>query len=311
MRTETRLVIVPTLVRNASNELIQTLHASDFRIFDNGIEQSVSLEDSDRQPLAVVIVMQIGGAAARQFPAYAGLGTMIESIVGGSPHRVALVTFDSEPDSVWDFRPEIDTLHHDLAHPDQGDSGAAIFDAVSYGIGLLRQQPAGYRRILLLLSQPQDNGSKASAADVVRSLGENNVTILSVTFSPEKTWLKDQFTKPRHENPPYRLTPSEPPLLHTFDLSTPLKIAIDALRSNAASEIAAQSGGESVEFGDRQELERQLSQFSNHLAARYMLSFRPRPGEPGFHTLRVAVPGQPGLDISARRGYWSSSSAVK
>jgi hypothetical protein len=39
-----------------------------------------------------------------------------------------------------------------------GDHGAAILDAVRCATGLLQQQPANLRRIILLLSQSQDDG---------------------------------------------------------------------------------------------------------------------------------------------------------
>jgi VWFA-related protein len=303
------LVIIPTLVRSQSGELIQTLHANDFRLTDNGVEQRISVDDVERQPLAVVVLMQTGGAANQQFAKYAKLGTMLDYMMGGSAHRVALVTFDSQPESFWSFTSQIDSLG-ELSHPEQGDDGAAIYDAVNYGIDLLRKQPPNFRRVLLLFSQTYDGGSKAHVEDVVRGLGENNVTIYSLTFSPEKTWLKDQFTKPRHGNPPYQLSPvpGDPPLIGTFNLSTPLGVALRAMRTNAASEIASLSGGEYMEFGDQHDLERQLTRLANHIPNRYMLSFRPSLNSSGFHAIHVQIPSQPSLQISARTSYWSTES---
>jgi VWFA-related protein len=300
------LVIVPTLVRSESGELIQTLQSSDFKLFDNGAEQRVSLEEVERQPLAVVVLMQTGGAAQRQFAAYADLGTMLDSMMGNSAYRLALATFDSEPETLWDFAPGVDDLKKVFAHPEPGDHGAAVLDAVNYGIDLLSQQPANERRILLLLSQTHDDGSKARSEDVVRRLGESNVTLYSVTFSPEKTWLKDQFTQPRHENPLYQMAPNLPPLLHTFDLGTPLGMAIKGMRTNAASEVASLSGGESMEFGDKRDLEQHLAALANDIPARYMLSFRPTSNEGGLHSLEVRVPNRPELKIAARTSYWSA-----
>jgi hypothetical protein len=161
----------------------------------------------------------------------------------------------------------------------------------------------------VLLSQTQDSGSKATSEEVVRRLGENNVTIYSVTFSPEKTWLKDEFTKERHENAPYQFSPDQPALLHTFNLSTPLGMALRAMKTNAAAEIASLSGGETFGFGDKKELERQLGVVANHLGNRYTLSFRLSSAGAGFHALRVEVPGREGLQVSARMGYWATASS--
>jgi VWFA-related protein len=304
IESSTNLVLVPTLVRSPSGDLIDTLQAGDFRLTDNGVEQNISMEALERQPLAVVVLLQTGGAGSRQFGNYAKLGTMLDYMMGSSAHRVAVLPFDSQPEEATGFTAQIDSLKDALSHPKPGDGGAAVLDAVSAGIDLLREQPARRRRILILFSQPQDDGSSVRVEDVVRQLGENNVTLYSVTFSPEKTWLKDQFTKERHENKLYQISPDQPLLLHTFDLGTPLGVAIKALRTNAASEVASLSGGESVEFGDQRDLERQLAVLANHIPNRYMLSFRPSSDQAGFHVLQVQVAGHPELQIAARSSYW-------
>jgi VWFA-related protein len=303
------LVIVPTLVRSASGELIHGLKPSDFRLTDNGIEQKISIEDIERQPLAVVVLMQTGGTAPRQFQNYRNTGTMLSYMMGSSAHRVAAVTFDSRPEDQWDFTANIDDLDDAFTKPEDGDHGAAVVDAVDYAITLLREQPPQFRRIILLLSQPQDDGSKAHAEDVVRRLGESNTTIYSVTFSPEKTWLRDQFTKPRHEQPPYQLNPAGgPAVMHTFDIGTPLFTALRAMRTDTAAEVATLSGGEHVCFDNKAELERELGEIANHIPARYILSFRPSSKQPGFHSLSVRVVNQmEPLDVAARSSYWSTA----
>jgi VWFA-related protein len=306
IQSSSTLVLVPTLVTAPEGDLVRSLQASDFQLTDNGIDQKVSLENVERQPLSVVVLMQIGGAGSRQFAYYAKLETMLDYMMGSSAHRVALVAFDSQPEFLWDFTSKIEDLNDGFTHPEPGDKGAAIFDAVDYGIGLLKQQPASSRRILILLSQPQDVGSRTHSDEVVQRLGENNITIYSVIFSPEKTWLKDQFTKPRHENPLYQISPNYPLLLHTFDLGTPLGVAIKALQTNAASEIATMSGGESVTFDNQHDLEEQLGVLANHIPSRYALSFKPSREESGFHAIQVRIPTHPELHIAARTIYWSA-----
>jgi VWFA-related protein len=304
----TTLVIVPALVRSASGDLVYGLKPSDFRLTDNGVDQKISIEEVERQPLAVVVVMQTGGAAPRHFEDFRNAGTMLNYMMGSSAHRVALVTFDSQPEDMWDFTPNIGDVEDAFTSPEAGDHGAAVVDAVDYAIDLLRQQPPQFRRIILLLSQPQDDGSKAHAEDVVRHLGETNTTIYSVTFSPEKTWLRDQFTKERHGQPPYQLNPAGgPPIVGTFDLKTPLFTAIRAMREDTAAEVATLSGGEHVRFDDKAGLERQLGLIANHIPARYILSFSPTSKQPGFHAISVSVVNQPGpLDVAARSSYWAS-----
>ena len=308
LRANSTLVVAPALVRSAAGELVHGLTAKDFRVLDDGVAQSMSVEEQTvRQPIALVVLLQTGGAASRQFANFAGIGAMLEAMVAWVGHRVSVVTFDSQPEEAWGFTPNVGELRDAFVHPVQGDDGAAVLDAVSYGIGLLKEQPAAARRVILLVSQPQDDGSEAKAEDVVRRLGENNVTILSVTFSPETQWLKDQFTKERHGNKPYKYGADGPMLMGTFNLDGPLRVALKAMRTDAAASVAAMSGGEAVRFGNKNEFERQMGLLGNDLANEYVLSFQPMVKANGFHSLMVQVPGVAGARVSARTSYWAET----
>jgi VWFA-related protein len=294
-------------VRAPSGDFPPLLHASDFLLTDNGVRQVVTVEDTEHQPLSVVVLMQTGGAAVEELPRYAKLGTMLSYFTANSPHRVALVEFDSQPEYTWSFTSNIDGLDDGFTHPDPGDDGAAILDAVNYGIDLLRKEPPTYRRVILLLSQTHDVGSEAHAGQVIQRLGENNITIECITFSPEKEWLKHELTNPRPENKPYQLSPDLPPLLHTFDLGTPLIMAFKAMQKDTSAEIAALSGGESLPFGNTAGLDQQLAALTNHFAATYTLSFRPTSKQPGFHSLQLRIARHPEFRVSARTSYWSTA----
>jgi VWFA-related protein len=304
--TTTNLVVVPALVRAPSADSLPTLTASDFLLTDNGLAQAVTLEDVEHQPLAVLVLLQTGGASIEQLPSYAKLGTMLSYITTNHPYRVALLSFDSQPEYAWDFTPRVSDIEDGFVHPHRGDGGAAILDAVDYGIDLLSKQSPTYRRIILLISQTRDDNSSAKAEEIIRRLGENNITIECLAFSPEKAWLKDQFTKPRHENAPYQYAPNLPPLLHTFNLGEPLGVALKAMREDISATVATLSGGEALPFSSRAELEEQLAVLANHFANTYSLSFRPTSRTPGFHSLQLRIAVHPELQVSARASYWAT-----
>ena len=306
------LVVVPTLITSPTGDLVHTLRASDFTLLDNGVPQHLTLDlSTDNQPLAVLVLLQTGAAGPRQFANYAGLPALLDNLTAGAARRFSLITFDSQPEYQWPFTSNLADLKYPLTHPDPGDRGAAIFDAVKQGIDILARQPASERRILLLLSQTLDAGSANHPADIIRRLGENNITLYSITFSPSKQWLKDQFTRPRQGQKPTILTPNPgapppgtPVLVYGFDLGTPLLMALNAARTNAASTLATLSGGESFGFDNRRDFDNQLNLIANHIPNRYLLTFTPTSHQPGFHTLQVQLPHQPDLKISARSSYW-------
>jgi VWFA-related protein len=302
IRSASTLVIVPTLVRSAAGDLVTNLDASHFGLSDNGIEQKVFVEQVQNQPLAVVVLMQNGGAASSQLQNYGKLDTMLESVLGSSTRTVALVTFDSRPKEIWGFPPRVDGLYYSLTHQEGGDRGAAILDAVKCATGLLQLQPTSFRRIILLLSQSQDDGSTAHAEDVVRSLAESRTTIYSLTFSPEKARWKGHSTRPVRRNP---ISLRSPGILSDIPRpSIPLGI-VKAMREDMTAEVAALSGGEQLRFHDEQELERNFSILARDIQNGFTLNFYPSSHEAGFHTVRVqVVPQHPHLEVKARAGYW-------
>ncbi len=305
LRANSTLVLVPALVKNTGGELAYSLTANDFVVTDNGVPQRVSLEE--KQPLAMVVLMQTGGAARKEFAAYRHLDTMLRALAEGNPCRIAVVDFDGKPRLVTPFSADLDALPEELTEPadDPEADGAAIFDGVAYALDLLKRQPAGMRRAILLISQPQDVGSTTKREDLIREIGETNTAIYSLTFSPAKQKLKRGLLF--KEN-----TPGNKPIsvgacvncVAYFDLGKPLGIAYEAMGRDAASEVAGLSGGESVEFESKASFETGVSGLANHLTNRYELSFRPTGQEPGLHALSVTVKGRPELTVEARSGYW-------
>ncbi len=198
LHTTTTLVVVPTLVQTTGKEPVASLTAADFVLTDNGVPQKVTLEEETKRPLSLVVLMQTGGVARGQFASYVNLETMLASLLGGAPNRVSIVNFDSRPEAASPFTTNVAEWREAIDHPDQGDSGAAIFDGISFA--LLKKEPVGNRRAILLISQEHDNGSKTQMKEIVRELGETNTAIYSVTFSAEKAEAKLAFTEPAHES---------------------------------------------------------------------------------------------------------------
>lgn len=160
------LVLVPAMVKKKSGEIVFTLTAEDFVATDDGVEQKLTLEqDTDAQPLALVIVVETGAAGARHLEEYRNLGTTIEAIAGSVPHRVAVVSFDSVPALKQDFSPELSDAADVLGSLIPGDGQAAILDGLGFAVDLLRKQPPTFRRAILLISETVDSGSRLKLGD--------------------------------------------------------------------------------------------------------------------------------------------------
>jgi hypothetical protein len=109
--SETTEVLVPALVRDAAGKVVYTLQAGDFVLTDDGVPQKLILQqETGGEPLALVIVIEVGGAGSRQFQNFERLAPplapMLPSIVGNVRHRVAVVTFDSSPKLIQGLIPD-------------------------------------------------------------------------------------------------------------------------------------------------------------------------------------------------------------
>jgi VWFA-related protein len=318
LHTTTTLVVVPTLVQTTGKEPVFALKAEDFVLTDNGVPQRVTLEEETKRPLSLVVLMQTGGVARGQFPSYVNLETMLASLLGGAPNQVSIVNFDSRPEAASPFTSNVAEWRDAIDHPDQGDSGAAIFDGIAYALDLLKKEPAGNRRAILLISQERDDGSKTPMKEIVRDLGETNTAIYSITFSAQKTEAKLAFKDPAHVNPPISVVPSDGslkayndparPFQGYFKLDVPLRLIFGAMQKNLSAEVANLSGGESMSFDGRGELEQDLNVLSNHIRNSYILSFSPISAEPGLHAIKVQLAHHPEMMVSARTSYWAADS---
>jgi len=331
------LVVVPALVRTKSGELIYTLKADDFILTDNGVVQKLRLEqDTGSEPLAMVIIAQTGGDAAAHLDQYQHLGPMLDNMLGGGDHRVAVVGFDSTPILLHGFTSNLDFISHSLDILDPGDNQAAVLDAIVYAVNLLRQQPTTYRRAILLLSQTTDRGSHVSELDALRAISDTNTVMYSVGFhttgtdeGKEAAKFGSPYTPPLDPGPQHgcfsrdlgtdadgnKIKPTESAgsqdLNCVEELLPPLRLAHlaeiaarNALRKNISESVARLTGGEYFKFKNVKTLDHDLFTIANHIPNRYVLTFQPQSPTPGFHSIVLKLRDDSKLSVEAREGYW-------
>jgi VWFA-related protein len=338
LRRGSNLVLVPTLVKTRSGEPVFGLTANDFILTEDGIEQKTALEENeDAQPLALVIVVQTGGAGGRRLENYRKLGPVLDAIIGAAPHRVAVVAFDGEPHIEKDFTPDLDRVADAMANLHPGDGGAAILDSLGFAVNLLREQPPRYRRAILSISETLDHGSTSKLEDALRTIADTNTTIYSFGFSTVKAdtvhdadeFNSDLTPAPTHgclakdQSNGSNTHPVQVPdgkgnnrAMQTFDclslLAPPLfaakmatMAALDGLHRNVPESVARLTGGEYFKFENTRSLERGLITLSNQIPNSYALSFSPQGDSPGLHAISVRLKDRTGLRVDARRSYWA------
>lgn len=292
-RVSTSVVTVPTLVEKPDGSVLYGLKASDFQVLDNGVAQKVQVDDDlDAQPVSLVVCVERGRDAPLEFDKIGHLGPLLQLFTGDGLGQVALVAFDSNPTWVEPFTDNGDAITRDLQNMPAGNGGAAILDAVGYSVNLLEQQPPDHRRVLLLISESRDHGSRHfNVPELVERIGTSDTLVLSMEFSPSKAeiinWAKGE------------------PKVAGGDLLAPLMMTMNAMRRNTSKTLAELSGGEYDPFTKEKGFERDVAEVASHARNRYILSFHPTDLTPGLHTIEVKLTQDYGARVVARNSYWA------
>ncbi len=292
LRITTNEVLVPTLVEKSGGGIVYGLKGDDFVLDDNGVPQKVHVqEEMDTAPVSLVVAVEQGGTSVLEFDKIAKLGPLLDVFLSDPRSQAALVGFDSQPHLMRDFTHAGDDLNDTLKHMEPGDGGDAILDTVSYAVDLLQSQPKEFRRVLLLISEERDHGSKhTKTEEVIKKIGQSDVLVLTVSFSP----IKAEFLHDVKDSGEQR----------TMNMVSALWSLVQAFHKNVTKEIAQMSGGEYTTFVSDKRFEQRVVDEAKHARNRYLLTFRPSNPTPGLHTLHVRLAQDYGAHIVARSNYW-------
>jgi VWFA-related protein len=292
LRVRTNEVLVPTLVEKSGGDVVYGLKADDFVLEDNGVPQKIRVqEEMDNAPVALVVAVEQGGVSVLEFDKLAKLGPLLDLFLSDGKGQAALVGFDSKPHLIRDFTHTSEEINQALKQLEPGDGGDAILDTVSYAVDLLQFQPKEYRRVLLLISEARDHGSKhTKPAQLIRKIGQSDVLVLSVSFSPAKAELLHDI-KDSGDN-------------RMMDPISTLLMVVQAFKKNVSKEVAHMSGGEYNTFTADKGFEKRVVESAQHARNRYLITFSPTDPTPGLHTIRVRTVDDYGARIVARANYW-------
>jgi Mg-chelatase subunit ChlD len=235
--------------------------------------------------------------SALEFDKLAKLGPLLDLFLSDGRSQAALIGFDSEPHLVRDFTHSSDDVNDALHHLEPGDGGDAILDTVSYAVDLLETQPEQYRRVLLLISEERDHGSKHTKPEqLVEKIGRSDVEVLSVSFSASRAELLHDMKDSGDER--------------TMNMVSALAMIVQAFKKNVSKEIAHMSGGEYTTFTGDKGFEARVVDAAKHARNRYLITFSPSNPTPGLHTLRVKTAQDYDARIVARANYWLEAPAA-
>ena len=183
IRVETDLITIPTLVLDRNGRYVTDLNRADFRVFEDGIEQKMTLFESVEQPFAVFLLLDRSGSMANHF-------TELEK---ASNAFVAQLRPDDNL-FVATFANDVVTLISGVKAKNikkdikirsrLGDNDTRIYDAVDHALKKLKKIKG--RKAIVLFSDGAGSGLYASRKDNIQKAEENEALIYTIQFNTFK-----------------------------------------------------------------------------------------------------------------------------
>jgi len=319
VRVKVDWVTTPVTVRNSKGELVLNLAQNNFRIFQDGVQQTIEHFDLGGDPLSVVFVLENSSRVEPLLPAVRNTGILLSQKVMPGDVRAALIMYDDQPHVLQDFTTSGDAIQRAVNHLPPGLSGAALFDALSTGVDLLSRQPRDRRRIILAMAEPVDTASESKLGEVLRAAQLQNVTIYSVGLSTTAAQLRaEPRSRPSGYPPGIYPAPGPPGIPQTptntqsenssADLGA-LGVWImqhikESVKDHTLEVAANATGGEHIATFKDRSIEKAVSEIADEIHTQYTLGYRPTSGDAsGFHTISVVV-DRPGMKVRTRQGYY-------
>jgi VWFA-related protein len=155
-------------------------------------------------------------------------------------------------------------------------------DAILFAAKDLSQRPKGRRRIIYVVSDGKETGSKATVKEVVRFLQGNNITVYATMVGDAATWGYGYLDR----------------------IKLPLLPA-----NNVLPKYTVATGGSLDAEFHTDGMELSFSKIADEVRTQYTIEYHTQYGslDSRFRTVEVTMPGRPGFDITAKAGYYPTA----
>ncbi len=168
----TSLVVLHVTVADKDDQLITTLSEEDFRILEDGEPQKIRLFQQEDVPVSVGILVDNSGSMRdkrRRVNTAA-----VEFVKASNPEdEVFIVNFNDDAYLDSDFTNDVDRLQDALQRIDSR-GGTALYDAIQMSMDHVRKKAKRDKRVLLAITDGEDNASRAQLENLVRELQEQD-----------------------------------------------------------------------------------------------------------------------------------------
>lgn len=294
IRIETDLVIVPIRISQLGDAPIGNLRKEDFRIYENGREQTLSYFAGIDEPFTVALLIDTSYSTVFKIEELKqSARAFIRQLAPAD--RAAIIAFDERPRVL--LRPSTNRLAAELAIDSiSTGSGTSLYDAIAQAF--LQIADFRGRKAIVLLTDGVDTTSQLSNANRLReTLSEEDVIIYTIRYDTfrDVDQLRRKNAEIHYDDDDKKIIVPKPPQSGERELD--YKAAREFLFS-----LADYTGGKVFEARRVRDLSRIFSEIADELRKTYIIGYYPSDGrdEAKEYTLRIRIL-QPKLRIDAPR----------
>jgi Ca-activated chloride channel homolog len=293
IRIPVNLVDVLFTVLNRRNKLVPDLEKKDFRILDDNTSQEIRYfsKQSDL-PLRIGMLMDTSNSIRDRLKfEQDAANNFLFSVLRRNKDEAFLMSFDDEPQVLLGFTGDTGQLRDQILRTRAG-GGTAVYDAIidacsrelSHPPRPPGDQPDVVRRVMILISDGEDNLSTHTRTEAIEMAQRTSVVIYTISTSIQWVTLDDP-SKEHSGNRKYHLTDGDKIL----------------------QQLAEETGGRAFYPYHVDDLDQSFQDIGEELRNQYTLSYNPtNHGIDGkYHKIRIETPDHPGYQVNARRGYFA------
>lgn len=290
---EVNLVDVLFTVLNRRNKLVPDLGENDFKVFDEGKPQEIRYFSKQTDlPLRIGMLLDTSNSIRDRikFEQDASVSFLF-SVLRRNKDQAFVMTFDDEPQILQSFTSDTGSLRDQIMGTRAG-GGTAIYDAIYQACSTQLNhpprpqgdQPDVVRRVMILISDGEDNLSTHTRAEAIELAQRTSVVIYTISTSTQ--WVSLEETDPnKTSDRKYHLTEGD-------------KILQD---------LAEETGGRAFFPYHVDDLDQSFQDIGDELRNQYSIAYQPANYvlDGRYHKIRVEVPDHKGYQVRARRGYYA------
>ena len=293
IKTTVNLVDVLFTVLNRRNKLVSDLDKQDFKIYDDNIQQEIRYFSKQTDlPLRIGMLLDTSNSIRDRLKfEQDAANNFLFSVLRRGTDESFLMTFDDEPQVIQGFTADTGKLRDQILRTRAG-GGTAVYDAIfdacekelSHPPRPPGDQPDVVRRVMILISDGEDNLSTHTRAEAIEMAQRTSVVIYTISTSTQWITIEDP-TKEKAGNRKYHLTEGD-------------KILQD---------LAEETGGRAFFPYHVDDLDQSFQDIGEELRNQYSIAYNPsnHAYDGRYHKIRIDIPDHKGYQARARRGYYA------